>query len=83
MSDTSALDAALAAEREEWGTYVAAVPIDLNGIRAFNPGHPVPVGHVTRGIVDASFVTRVASNVPESTPISTTVDAPAAPEMKG
>ena len=82
MSETSALDAALAAEQEEWGTYIAAVPINLNGIRAFNPGHPVPVGHVTSGLVDASFVTRVASSVPEPTSISTTVDAPAS-EMKG
>ena len=30
----------------EWGTYVAAVEIDINGARAFNPGDAVPVSHV-------------------------------------
>lgn len=32
----------------EWGTYVATVPIDIDGVRAFNVGDPVPVSHVER-----------------------------------
>ena len=39
------------AQRAEYGTYVAVVPIDINGARAFNPGDAVPVSHVERGVV--------------------------------
>jgi hypothetical protein len=38
-------------QRAEWGAYVATVPIDVNGARAFNPGDPVPASHVTGGVV--------------------------------
>lgn len=83
MPDTSALDAALAAQREEWGTYVALVPIDLNGVRAFNPGHPVPVSHVSSGLVDSSFVQKVEHNaVPQavaSAAVSSVAYYPVAP----
>jgi hypothetical protein len=39
------------AQRAEYGTYVAVVPIDINGARAFNPGDAVPNSHVERGVV--------------------------------
>jgi len=39
------------AQEAEWLVYVAAGVIELDGVRAFNPGDPVPVSHVTRGIV--------------------------------
>lgn len=40
----------------EYGTYVAVVPININGARAFNPGDPVPVSHVERGVVEQDQV---------------------------
>ena len=36
------------AQRKEYSTYVATEPIDINGVRAFNVGDPVPVSHVER-----------------------------------
>lgn len=35
----------------EYSKWVALVPIDIYGARAFNPGDPVPVSHVERGVV--------------------------------
>ncbi len=49
------------AEAAEWGTYTAAFPVDIAGVRAFNVGNPVPASHVERGVVDASLVTKVAN----------------------
>lgn len=34
------------AQQAEWSRYVALVPIDFYGTRAFNPGDPVPVSAV-------------------------------------
>lgn len=31
---------------KEYGTYVAAEPITINGALAFAPGHPVPISHL-------------------------------------
>lgn len=45
----------------EWGTYVAAGPIDINGVRAFNAGDPVPVSHVERGVVRDDQVSKVST----------------------
>jgi hypothetical protein len=39
------------AQRIEYGTYVAVVPIDIGGARAFNVGDPVPVSHVENKVV--------------------------------
>lgn len=50
--------AALAAE---YGTYVATVPIEINGGRAFNPGDAVPVSHVDGGVVRADQVAKVTT----------------------
>ena len=44
------------AEILEWTQYVAREPIDIDGVRAFNPGHPVPTSHVDRGVVDPAKV---------------------------
>ena len=44
----------------EWGQYLAIAPIDVGGGRAFNPGDPVPVSHVDKGIVRADQVEKVA-----------------------
>lgn len=35
-----------AAQVKEYGQYVAVDKIDLHGVRAFNKGDAVPVGHV-------------------------------------
>jgi hypothetical protein len=40
-----------AAFEAEYGRYVALQEIDINGVRAFNEGAPVPIGHVERGLV--------------------------------
>jgi hypothetical protein len=45
MSDPVA--AHRAAQAEEYGQFVCGdQPIFIDGARAFNPGHPVPAGHV-------------------------------------
>lgn len=49
----------LEAQRAEWGAYVATVPIDINGGRAFNVGDPVPASHVASGVVSADQVEAV------------------------
>lgn len=48
------------AQAHEYGQYVARVPININGGRAFNPGDPVPVSHVKSGVVDKSQVEAAA-----------------------
>jgi hypothetical protein len=45
----------------EYTTYVATVPIHLNGVRAFNVGDPVPVSHIDRGVVDLEQVEKVST----------------------
>lgn len=49
------------AQRVEYGTYVATQPIDINGVRAFNEGDGVPVGHVERGLVRDDQVAKVST----------------------
>jgi hypothetical protein len=53
------VDEYLAEQKAEWGKYVAAEAIDVDGVRAFNPGNPVPTSHVERGVVSAEQVTEV------------------------
>jgi hypothetical protein len=46
----------------EWGTWVAVAPIDHNGVRAYNPGDPVPSSNVERhGYDKAGSVKKIAS----------------------
>jgi hypothetical protein len=45
----------------EWGTYVATQEININGVRAFNEGDPVPVSHVTSGIVESGVVAKTTT----------------------
>lgn len=49
------------AQVREWSQYVAVEPIDIGGARAFNPGDPVPAGHVERGVVDQSQVAKTTT----------------------
>lgn len=57
MSEPTTVAELKAAQQEEYGTYVAAVPIFINGVRAFNAGDPVPVSHVKRNVVAKTQVT--------------------------
>jgi hypothetical protein len=43
----------------EWGVYTAKGKIMIDGVLAFNQGDPVPVSHVTRGVVSRDDVTEV------------------------
>lgn len=42
----------------EWDEYVATEPIDIDRVRAFNVGDPVPKSHVTSGVVSKDQVAR-------------------------
>lgn len=56
-SAPSLLDQYKAGQVAEWGVFVCGSrPIDIEGVRAFNPGDAVPASHVTRGIVDEGDV---------------------------
>jgi hypothetical protein len=49
------------AQRIEYSTYVAVVPIDIGGARAFNVGDPVPVSHVENKVVGESEVAKLTT----------------------
>ena len=53
-------------QRDEWGTYVAVVAIDINGARAFNPGNPVPTSHVKAGVVAQSDVAKTTTKAAQA-----------------
>lgn len=53
-------------QRDEWGTYVAIVAIDINGARAFNPGNPVPVSHVKNGVVAQADVAKTTTKAAQA-----------------
>lgn len=44
------------AQVAEYGRYRANQVINIDGVRAFNEGDPVPVSHVTRKIVAKDLV---------------------------
>jgi hypothetical protein len=46
---------------KEYGVYVAAQTIFIEGARAFNAGDPVPASHVERGVVAADEVAKVST----------------------
>lgn len=50
-----------AEQAAEWGTYVAAEVININGARAFNVGDPVPVSHVESGVVTSEQVAKTTT----------------------
>ena len=57
----------LAAQKAEWGEYVATEAIDINGVRAFNAGDPVPKSHVDRKVVSADQVKKAAKTTAKTT----------------
>ena len=62
----TAADDFQAAQEAEWGEYVAIEPIAVDGVRAFNPGDPVPVSHVKNGVVDKGQVARRSTKAAEA-----------------
>jgi hypothetical protein len=56
------------AQRAEWSKYVAAVPIDFYGTRAYNVGDPVPVSAVDGddAWIDQQWVTAQGDQQPTS-----------------
>lgn len=49
------------AQAAEYGTYVAVVPIQLDGVNAFNVGDPVPVSHVEGRVVSTDQVAKTST----------------------
>jgi hypothetical protein len=56
----------LAAQKAEWGTYVATQPIDIGGARAFNTGDPVPVSHVENKVVPQDSVAKTTTKAAQA-----------------
>jgi hypothetical protein len=54
------------AQRKEYGRYVAAESISIDGALAFRAGDPVPVSHVESGVVDKSQVVGASSKKQEN-----------------
>jgi hypothetical protein len=48
-------------QEREYGQFVAAQVIDIEGARAFNVGDPVPASHVQRGVVSADAVKKTTT----------------------
>lgn len=56
----------LAAQKAEWGTYVATSVIHINGARAFNVGDPVPASHVESGVVSKDEVAKTTTKAAQA-----------------
>jgi hypothetical protein len=75
-------------QQAEWSKYTAKVPIDFYGVRAYNPGDPVPASAVDGDaawippeLVDTSAAYQGSQTVPPPEPPTidpTAVAAPAA-----
>lgn len=66
MPDNSAAHGHLADQEKEYGTYVAVEPIFVEGVRAFNPGDAVPIGHVKNNIVHDSLVAKTGTKAAQA-----------------
>lgn len=71
--DLAAVEEHRKAQEADYGKYVAAEVILINGVRAFNPGDPVPVGHVEREVVALDQVTE---REPVAEPATVTTASP-------
>jgi hypothetical protein len=58
----------LAAQQKNYGTYVAAGPIYINGALAYATGHAVSAEQVDNGIVAKEQVHKVGSKAAEAIP---------------
>lgn len=73
------------AQAAEWSTYVATVPIDFYGVRAYNTGDPVPASAVgddeaSGRWVPEDFVRKISDEAPAFAGSTTVVD-PAPPTI--
>jgi hypothetical protein len=71
------------AQAQEWTTYVARVPIDYYGVRAYGKGDPVPASAVATGDsgwVPEDLVDRISGDTAAYTGSQTVVD-PAPPTV--
>lgn len=70
MSESQTWQQLTEEQAAEYGKFVAKDVIYVDGARAFNPGDPVPVGHVESGVVDKAQVvgaqTKAAQTAKES-----------------
>jgi len=57
---------------DEYGQYVAAQTIFVDGARAFNEGDPVPASHVTRGVVAEDEVKSITTKAGKALAAGTT-----------
>ena len=64
------------AQVAEYGTYVAAQTIFIEGARAFNVGDPVPVSHVERGVVAADEVAKTSTKAGQALAAGTSEPTP-------
>ena len=60
------VQALLAEQQKEYGSYVAVQPIDIGGARAFNVGDAVPASHVSRGVVAAEAVAKTSTKAAQA-----------------
>lgn len=60
------VQALLAEQQKEYGSYVAVQPIDIGGARAFNVGDAVPASHVSRGVVSAEAVAKTSTKAAQA-----------------
>jgi hypothetical protein len=60
MTEPNTAADALSEREAEYGRYRANQVINIDGVRAFNAGDPVPVSHVTRKIVTKDLVDDVS-----------------------
>jgi hypothetical protein len=60
------------AQAAEYGVYVAAHAIDIDGARAFNAGDPVPASHVERGVVASDDVVKTSTKAGQALAAGTT-----------
>jgi hypothetical protein len=57
---------------DEYGQYVAAQTIFVEGARAFNEGDPVPASHVARGVVAEGQVKSITTKAGKALAAGTT-----------
>lgn len=71
-----------AAQKAEWGAYVAKSAIFYDGVRAFNAGDPVPRSHVEKFKLD-DLVNAAPEPSPETPPESSPAPANPIPDPNG
>lgn len=84
MTEPKTADQYEGEQDQEWTTWVALVPIDFYGVRAYNAGHPVPASAVgddpdAGRWVPERLVQRVGAEPAPVEPTPATIDTAAHP----